>query len=339
MCWSIAGDVSLAGWKAFLLKYSLAWLPASQLQLMAKTMLSKIPLPATLAHEQGLLETIWLLFTSVLVVPAVCKIPGGSPVLGFLAGGALIGPHALGASTCACAGQHDNHRTCKASRHQHWLGITRTAQIVPWHVMPMLSAACCITCTGMFVFQPFAQQLLHTEGALPTSAAVVLHVYPAGFCPEHVPISASSIARHCAGRGGRAAPGGAGRRVPAVQHRAGAVAGAAALDAEVRLRPGRPAGWPPAVVSAGMTFVALWHMCNQDAATVTASEHQQLSTHGTSVIRSCHSQVLVSTAVIAATVSALAAVHGPGAIILGGGLALSSTAVAMQVPCCAGASL
>lgn len=67
-----------------------------QLQLMAKTMLSKIPLPATLAHEQGLLETIWLLFTSVLVVPAVCKIPGGSPVLGFLAGGALIGPHALG---------------------------------------------------------------------------------------------------------------------------------------------------------------------------------------------------------------------------------------------------
>jgi Kef-type K+ transport system membrane component KefB len=42
-------------------------------------------------------------------------------------------------------------------------------------------------------------------------------------------------------------------------------------------------------------------------------------------------QVLVSTAVIAATVTALAAVHGPGAIILGGGLALSSTAVAMQV--------
>jgi hypothetical protein len=71
---------------------------AVQLQLMAKTMLSKIPLPATLAHEQGLLETIWLLFTSVLVVPAVCKIPGGSPVLGFLAGGALIGPHALGES-------------------------------------------------------------------------------------------------------------------------------------------------------------------------------------------------------------------------------------------------
>lgn len=42
-------------------------------------------------------------------------------------------------------------------------------------------------------------------------------------------------------------------------------------------------------------------------------------------------QVLASTAAIAATVTALAAVQGPGAIILGGGLALSSTAVAMQV--------
>lgn len=35
--------------------------------------------------EQGLLETIWLLFTSIVCVPAVCKfIPGGSPVLGYL---------------------------------------------------------------------------------------------------------------------------------------------------------------------------------------------------------------------------------------------------------------
>lgn len=60
-------------------------------------MLGRIPIPSTLAHEQGLVETIWLLLTTVLVVPAVCKLPGGSPVLGFLAGGALIGPHALGA--------------------------------------------------------------------------------------------------------------------------------------------------------------------------------------------------------------------------------------------------
>lgn len=35
--------------------------------------------------EQGLLETIWLLATSIVCVPAVCKfIPGGSPVLGYL---------------------------------------------------------------------------------------------------------------------------------------------------------------------------------------------------------------------------------------------------------------
>ena len=70
---------------------------ALQLQQLAKGMLARIPIPATLAHEQGLIETIWLLLTTVLVVPAVCKLPGGSPVLGFLAGGALIGPHALGA--------------------------------------------------------------------------------------------------------------------------------------------------------------------------------------------------------------------------------------------------
>jgi monovalent cation:proton antiporter-2 (CPA2) family protein len=46
--------------------------------------------------ERGLLETIYLLLTSIVCVPAVCKlIPGGSPVLGYLIGGALVGPHAL----------------------------------------------------------------------------------------------------------------------------------------------------------------------------------------------------------------------------------------------------
>ncbi|GMH32902.1 hypothetical protein BSKO_00736 [Bryopsis sp. KO-2023] len=47
--------------------------------------------------EKGLLETIWLLAASVVVVPLVVNgLPGGTPVLGFLAAGALIGPHALG---------------------------------------------------------------------------------------------------------------------------------------------------------------------------------------------------------------------------------------------------
>jgi hypothetical protein len=41
--------------------------------------------------EQGLLETIWLLLTSIICVPAVCKfIPGGSPVLGYLVSGGCV---------------------------------------------------------------------------------------------------------------------------------------------------------------------------------------------------------------------------------------------------------
>jgi len=45
---------------------------------------------------EGLVQTCVLLLTSVIAVPLVCRIPGGSPVLGFLVGGAAIGPHALG---------------------------------------------------------------------------------------------------------------------------------------------------------------------------------------------------------------------------------------------------
>ena len=64
----------------------------------------------------------------------------------------------------------------------------------------------------------------------------------------------------------------------------------------------------------------------------------QQSTKSTGWVRACGrqrrndscTQVVLTTALIAASVSALSAVQGPGAIILGGGLALSSTAVAMQ---------
>lgn len=59
-------------------------------------LISRLPLPHVHKSEEGILETIWLLLASVITVPLVCKIPGGSPVLGFLAGGALIGPYALG---------------------------------------------------------------------------------------------------------------------------------------------------------------------------------------------------------------------------------------------------
>lgn len=33
---------------------------------------------------EGLVESCWLLLTSVVAVPLVCMVPGGSAVLGFL---------------------------------------------------------------------------------------------------------------------------------------------------------------------------------------------------------------------------------------------------------------
>ncbi len=47
-------------------------------------LLAHVPLPAIPHGEEGLFESIWLLLTSVITVPLVCKLPGGSPVLGFL---------------------------------------------------------------------------------------------------------------------------------------------------------------------------------------------------------------------------------------------------------------
>jgi monovalent cation:proton antiporter-2 (CPA2) family protein len=69
---------------------------ASKLWAIAAELVGRIPLPHIHESEKGILETIWLLLASVMTVPLVCKLPGGSPVLGFLAGGALIGPYALG---------------------------------------------------------------------------------------------------------------------------------------------------------------------------------------------------------------------------------------------------
>jgi monovalent cation:proton antiporter-2 (CPA2) family protein len=69
---------------------------AARLWAVAADLASRLPLPHVHESEKGILETIWLLLASVITVPLVCKIPGGSPVLGFLAGGALIGPYALG---------------------------------------------------------------------------------------------------------------------------------------------------------------------------------------------------------------------------------------------------
>ena len=59
---------------------------APQLQVRARlsALLSSIPWPEIPHGEEGLYESIWLLLTSVVTVPLVCKLPGGSPVLGFL---------------------------------------------------------------------------------------------------------------------------------------------------------------------------------------------------------------------------------------------------------------
>lgn len=50
----------------------------------AAGILSKLPFPEVPHGEEGLIETLWLLLTSVVAVPLICKLPGGSPVLGFL---------------------------------------------------------------------------------------------------------------------------------------------------------------------------------------------------------------------------------------------------------------
>ncbi|GAB2271680.1 hypothetical protein Dimus_006510 [Dionaea muscipula] len=46
-------------------------------------------------EEASLFDVLWLLLASVIFVPLFQKIPGGSPVLGYLAAGILIGPYGL----------------------------------------------------------------------------------------------------------------------------------------------------------------------------------------------------------------------------------------------------
>ena len=55
-----------------------------QVNALLKELISKLPLPPVPHGTEALIETIWLLMTSVVAVPAICRLPGGSPVLGFL---------------------------------------------------------------------------------------------------------------------------------------------------------------------------------------------------------------------------------------------------------------
>ena len=51
------------------------------------------------AEETGMRDALFLMITAIFSVYAVSKVPGGSPVVGFLLGGALIGPYATGIIT------------------------------------------------------------------------------------------------------------------------------------------------------------------------------------------------------------------------------------------------
>ncbi|CAH8336836.1 unnamed protein product [Eruca vesicaria subsp. sativa] len=60
-----------------------------------KKLLEMIPHQEVNEEEASLLDFLWLLLASVIFVPLFQKIPGGYPVLGYLAAGILIGPYGL----------------------------------------------------------------------------------------------------------------------------------------------------------------------------------------------------------------------------------------------------
>ncbi|KAH7862906.1 hypothetical protein Vadar_010968 [Vaccinium darrowii] len=60
-----------------------------------KKLIAMIPRQEVTEEEASLLDVLWLLLASVIFVPMFQKIPGGSPVLGYLAAGILIGPYGL----------------------------------------------------------------------------------------------------------------------------------------------------------------------------------------------------------------------------------------------------
>lgn len=60
-----------------------------------KKLISMIPHQEINEEEASLFDVLWLLLASVIFVPIFQKIPGGSPVLGYLAAGILIGPYGL----------------------------------------------------------------------------------------------------------------------------------------------------------------------------------------------------------------------------------------------------
>ncbi|XP_050385168.1 K(+) efflux antiporter 2, chloroplastic-like [Argentina anserina] len=60
-----------------------------------KSLIDMLPHQEVNEEEASLFDMLWLLLASVIFVPIFTKIPGGSPVLGYLAAGILIGPYGL----------------------------------------------------------------------------------------------------------------------------------------------------------------------------------------------------------------------------------------------------
>ncbi|KAF8379465.1 hypothetical protein HHK36_028901 [Tetracentron sinense] len=60
-----------------------------------KKLIEMLPHQEINEEEASLFDMLWLLLASVIFVPTFQKIPGGSPVLGYLAAGILIGPYGL----------------------------------------------------------------------------------------------------------------------------------------------------------------------------------------------------------------------------------------------------
>ncbi|KAL0905107.1 hypothetical protein M5K25_027285 [Dendrobium thyrsiflorum] len=60
-----------------------------------KKIIALLPQQEINEEEASLFDMLWLLLASVIFVPIFQKIPGGSPVLGYLAAGILIGPYGL----------------------------------------------------------------------------------------------------------------------------------------------------------------------------------------------------------------------------------------------------
>ncbi|XP_076893322.1 K(+) efflux antiporter 2, chloroplastic-like [Bidens hawaiensis] len=61
----------------------------------AKKLIEMLPHQEVNEEEASLFDMLWLLLGSVIFVPIFQKLPGGSPVLGYLTAGILIGPYGL----------------------------------------------------------------------------------------------------------------------------------------------------------------------------------------------------------------------------------------------------